>query len=335
MFSKADSIIIPNYNDYWVCPLINKYLPGAMYKYEGILILNKNKKNIFISHPFTYNQAKKKYKNQKIQILKYDTYKEYKKIFQKYCSSKKIGYYGKYLTVSMLNNLKKILKRKKFIDVTSEIEKSREIKNKTEIKYIKIAIKHTKNIIKIEKNKLKVGISEIEIQQFVENEFEKIGLEKNFCTIAFGKNAVNLHHISNKTKLKKNQGILFDIGCKYNGYCSDISESFWFGEKKGKKYEEYNLNHKKVSEELIKIKNKIKNGVKASKLADTTFSLPHAVGHGLGLEAHDVPNGIGQKSEFKLKSGMVLAIEPGIYTKEFGIRIERNYLVTKNNAIEL
>ncbi|MBT4192627.1 MAG: M24 family metallopeptidase, partial [Candidatus Diapherotrites archaeon] len=40
-------------------------------------------------------------------------------------------------------------------------------------------------------------------------------------------------------------------------------------------------------------------------------------------------------SNWKLAKGMVLAIEPATYTKRFGIRIERDYLITKNGFKKL
>lgn len=337
MFKKVGTIIIPNYNYYWVCPLINKYLPGSMKKYEGTLILNKNKKNIFISHPFNFEQVKKEYsKIKNMKFYTYNTGEEFKKLLNKNCSNKKIGYYGKYITVGTLSCLKKFLKNKKLIDVSKEIDESRIIKNQNEINNIKIAVKKTKQVIKLLKNKLKVGISEIEIKNFIENEFEKNSFEQSFCIVAFGKNASNLHHVSNKTKLKKNQCILIDVGCKYNGYCSDISDSFWFGEKKGKKYNEYTTHHKIVNNSLKKIENKLKNGIVSKELIKTiNWKMPHSLGHGIGLDVHDLPSGIGKQSNWKLKNGMVLAIEPGFYKKEFGIRIENNYLITNNKAKKL
>lgn len=339
MFNKVDSIIIPNYKDYWVCPLINKYLPDAMKKYEGTLILKKNKKNIFISHPFNYNQSKKNYsKIKNLTILNYNDGEEYKKIINKYCG-KNIGHYGKFLSVGTLNCLKKFLcenTKKKLIDVSKSIDESRNIKEKFEIINIKKAVRETKKVLELVKKKLKVGVSEIELQKFIENEFEKNGFEKSFCIVAFGKNASNLHHVSGKTKLKKNQCILIDTGCKYNGYCSDLTQSFWFGEKNNKEFNEYNAHLKIVQNSIKKIEKKLKSEIKAKELMnEVNWNLAHAIGHGIGLETHDFPTGIGNKSNWELKENMVIAIEPGYYNKKFGIRIENNYLILKNSFEKL
>ena len=58
----------------------------------------------------------------------------------------------------------------------------------------------------------------------------------------------------------------------------------------------------------------------------------HATGHGVGMAIHEGPRVgkavVGEVSA-KLKAGMVVTIEPGVYLPEkFGVRIEDTVLVT-------
>ena len=334
LFGKTSTIIITNYNFYWNNPIINKYLEiDAIPDYEGTLILRKRGKPVWISHPFNYNQAKKEI-GEKVIVKNHSKEGEFEKIIKKYCG-KKIGYDAKFTSVSSLKNLKKLLKGKTLIDTSKELAKSREIKTASEIEKISKAVRETKKVIVLAKNKLKKGISEKKIEQYFRKEFEKDGFATAFCIVAFGKNTIDLHHISSDKKLAAGE-VLFDVGAKYKGYCADISESFWFGNNKSKKRHDYEKELRFVKDKLEIIENQIKPGVKASKLFDlcTGLDMPHALGHGLGLEEHDFPSGIGKNSNWKLKEGMVLAIEPGTYNK-FGIRIERDYLITKNSFKEL
>ena len=55
----------------------------------------------------------------------------------------------------------------------------------------------------------------------------------------------------------------------------------------------------------------------------------HATGHGVGLNIHEPPS-VGKRSKGKFKKGMVVTVEPGVYT-EFGVRIEDLVLVGKRN----
>ena len=58
----------------------------------------------------------------------------------------------------------------------------------------------------------------------------------------------------------------------------------------------------------------------------------HSVGHGLGLDVHELPT-LGRKQECELRPGMVMTVEPGIYIPgKGGIRIEDDVLVTKNGS---
>jgi Xaa-Pro aminopeptidase len=74
------------------------------------------------------------------------------------------------------------------------------------------------------------------------------------------------------------------------------------------------------------------------------FSMPHSLGHGLGLSEHDAPI-ISRKpnddytlkywEEERVQEGMVFTIEPGIYEKGIGgIRIENDVMI-KNGKAEI
>ena len=65
------------------------------------------------------------------------------------------------------------------------------------------------------------------------------------------------------------------------------------------------------------------------------YDLIHALGHGVGMEVHELPF-LSSKKDNLLKENMVIAVEPGIYIPgKFGVRIEDTILITKNGCINL
>ena len=56
-------------------------------------------------------------------------------------------------------------------------------------------------------------------------------------------------------------------------------------------------------------------------------TMPHSLGHGVGLEIHEAPF-LRPLEDQVLKKGMVVTIEPGFYVEgKFGVRVESGVVV--------
>ena len=179
---------------------------------------------------------------------------------------------------------------------------------------------------------IKEGMTEIEIAALLEYEMRKNGAQGlAFETIvAFGAHAAVPHHETSDTKLQFGDVILIDFGCRVNGYCSDITRTFLFGDDGKKDAFKKAYNAVLTAHELVK--EKLTSGMTGAEgdaiareyLVSQGYGefFTHSLGHGIGLNVHEYPS-LRPNIDVVLKDGMVFSDEPGVYVSgEFGIRIE-------------
>ena len=211
-------------------------------------------------------------------------------------------------------------------DLAEEIRLRRMRKRKEELEKIRKAVEITREILnEVEISK---GESEGEVLKKIKRLVLEKGVDFSFKPIvAELRNARFPHYGGEYHKTKIKEGVLIDIGVKYKGYCSDLSRVMFLNKSKHiEKYEKlkdifYSILDESPSnsKELAVLARKMykKYGIKEP---------PHLIGHGIGLEVHELPP-LSEKVEYNLK-GSVLAIEPAFYSK-VGLRFEENVYFSK------
>lgn len=254
---------------------------------------------------------------------------------------KKLGVEESDLKVSEYKTIKKV--HKNLTDFKFHTHRS--IKTQEEIKLIKKACEIGDKTFEYIKTKIKAGMTEKQLMFYLETFIREQGFEPSFKTIvAFGENSAVPHHQTGDRKLKSGDFILLDFGVKFKNYCSDMTRTLIFGkpsEKQKKIHETVKVAQQKAFEYL---KANFKKGVKGSELDAIARNhilesgyptIPHSLGHGIGIEVHEHPY-LGINSEEVLKEGMVFSIEPGIYLPELGgVRIEDLYVIEKTGVKQL
>lgn len=192
--------------------------------------------------------------------------------------------------------------------------------------------------------KIREGMTETTVAAMLEYNMRKLGAQGlAFETIvAFGANGAVPHHETGLTVLKFGDPVLIDFGCRVNGYCSDITRTFLFGD--DGKHEDFKRAYAHVLKAHLLAQEKIvagMNGVQADAVAREYLNekgygqlFTHSLGHGIGLNVHEAPALSPRASEALLRDGMVFSDEPGVYIEgEFGIRIE-DTVTLKNGKIK-
>ncbi len=252
-----------------------------------------------------------------------------------------IGFEEDYITYAKYKEYMYKYRINNFVETEGLIEKQRAIKDEEEIRNITKACMLTDKCFDYIKNFIQKGMTEKEIANEIEQFFKANGADGlAFDTIvASGPNSSKPHAVPTDRKITSGDVITIDMGCKYHGYCSDMTRTIFVDtvdEKVKKVYDLVLKNQKQTIGEMREgmiCKNITKMVINDFELND--YTLIHALGHGVGLDIHEIPT-ISSKSEIVLKSNMVITDEPGIYIPgEFGIRIEDTVLVGKNVGIPL
>ena len=167
---------------------------------------------------------------------------------------------------------------------------------------------------------------------------DRYGQAQPFAIVCAGSNASRCHHIPGERILRKNQELLIDTGAMVQGYLSDITRTFFFGRPSNKLREIYDI----VLKANMKAISRIQAGKTCHEIDTAARSLitragyskyfGHGLGHGVGLQIHENPF-FSQKNKMKLKAGMIVTVEPGIYLPGIGgVRIEDMVLVKRNGC---
>jgi Xaa-Pro aminopeptidase len=211
------------------------------------------------------------------------------------------------------------------------VDFQRQIKDAEEISKIKKSMQIVEGVFKqVRKEIKKPKITEVRLAEFIKNTGLKMGAEEvSFPPIvASGMNAAVPHHVPSKKRLKIGESIILDFGFKYKNYCSDFTRTVFLNTVPKSISLAYNQVEKSYNESI----NFVSAGVKAADVYQRSVDVLaekhlakyfiHSLGHGSGLEIHELPN-LSPNSKDLLKNGMVFSIEPGVYMPRFGgIRIE-------------
>lgn len=315
------------------------YLTGTMIKPgERMLALYINKDRtrdrIFINELFTVNE------DLGVEKVWFDDNTDAAELLSEYTDKSKPLGIDKKFEARFLLRLMELNSASDYVNASECVDTVRQQKDAEEIALMRAASKINDLAMSEIIKRISLGVTEEEISSQMMDIYKSFGAEGYSFEplVGFGESAAIGHYEGGARKLKEGDCVLIDVGCVKDGYCSDMTRTFF--------YKSVTDEHRKVYEIVKKAQqaaiNMIKPGVRFCDIDRTARDIitqagygekfTHRLGHFIGIECHEFGD-VSVKNESRAKPGMIFSIEPGIYLEgDVGVRIEDLVMVTESEV---
>ena len=159
--------------------------------------------------------------------------------------------------------------------------------------------------------------------------------------VASGPRTALPHASPSARRIGRGDLVLFDLGARVDGYCSDITRNAVVGPAAAWQSELHegvlDAQRKAIDAVAPEVPCADVDATVREALAEADWEryFGHSTGHGLGLEVHEAPS-LSRRSEATLAEGNVVTVEPGVYLPgRGGVRIEDDIWVGKDGCRRL
>jgi len=263
------------------------------------------------------------------------------------------------LTHAMYEILRDHLKNTPYADklISAEpvINALRGRKTSVELERIRKAVEITDEIYKRTFGFIKVGMTEIEIGEYMHKLAHEYGVTyawsaESCPAVNSGPDSLVGHSGPTEIKVERGHIIHFDFGVKYEDYCSDIQRvAYVLREGETEAPPEVQRGFVTIRTAIEKSREAMKAGVTGNSIDVISREIvndagypeyPHALGHQLGRVAHDggallgsLWEKYGDDPNLKLEVGQVFTIEPSLAVRGYGhIGLEEDVTITEIGA---
>ncbi len=252
-----------------------------------------------------------------------------------------IAYEADFISCARLERLGKIKKGLSFVPYKDRIFSMRACKEAWELERIRQAVHVAESVFQDIYESMRVGMSEKEVAfRILEGLYTRADGPSFPPIVASGPNAALPHAVPTDRKIGAGEPVIIDMGAKLNGYCSDMTRTIFMGEPDAEMKRIYMT----VKEAQKRAQEGIRAGItcrqadlmarRVIEAAGYGQAFVHALGHGVGLAVHEAP-ALSFRSRKKLRAGMVITVEPGIYIEgRGGVRLE-NMALVEDDGIEI
>jgi Xaa-Pro dipeptidase len=293
------------------------------------LLLEENRATLFLNLLFPYA-------NPKIEIIRFHDIEDPMKLLSEHIAGDEL-WVDRNFTAGFLLRLKKLKPSLAMLDGSFTIDRIRAKKSDDEIVKMRKASRINDAVMAEVRDRLTIGVSELEIADFIVKRFDEVADGASFLPIvAFGDHTADPHAECGQRRLTEGMPVIIDMGCIFEGYCSDMTRSYSIG----KPWDA--LVYETVKQANLAGIAAVKPGVLLSEIDAAARDIItragfgkyfiHRLGHGIGADVHE-PFDVSAVSEIRAFEGMCFSIEPGIYIEgSGGVRIEDLVLVTNGGC---
>ena len=217
------------------------------------------------------------------------------------------------------------------------VERLRRVKDEGELAAVAAAAELADEVWRWSLDQGLAGRTELQVAASAEARIRELGGEPSFpAIVAAGPNGALPHAEPGEREIGTGELVVFDMGAKLDGYCSDGTRTFATGDPGDEARGVYEV----VLEAQAAALDAVAAGAEGAAVDAVARELiekaghgehfGHGLGHGVGLEVHEAPR-LSQRSDDVLKEGEVVTVEPGIYLPgRLGVRIEDLVVVTED-----
>jgi len=250
----------------------------------------------------------------------------------------KVGFEDDQMAVRTLEKLReKLADGVEPVAAGGTVERLRRVKDSDELAAIEAASKLADEVWEWSVARGLAGRGEREVARAAEARIRELGGDPSFpAIVAAGPNGALPHAEPGEREIGRGELVVFDMGAKLDGYCSDGTRTYATGDPG----EEARAVYATVLEAQLAALAAIEAGVSgeavdevARKVIDAAghgYHFGHGLGHGVGLEVHEGPR-LSPRADDILAPDEVVTVEPGIYLAgKLGVRIEDLVVVTED-----
>ena len=230
-----------------------------------------------------------------------------------------------------------------FVNASSITAACRMVKSPAEIALMQSAMDVTLAVQKAAARCMAPGMTTTQVQSFLDAAHRKLGGQPASRSVLFGEPTAYPHGVPYPQTLQDGDMVMIDTGCFVEGYRSDITRTYVFGELTPRQRDIWELDQRAQRAgfdaavlgapcEAVDIA--VRAVVEAAGFGPgyKVPGLPHRTGHGIGMDVHEESYMVGGNMT-PIALGMCFSDEPTICIYgEFGVRLEDIIYMAEDGA---